>query len=285
MKKKPRKNVPWVPIVLAVCVALAAGYFIGTKRNGDASRPVQVDPVGPKNAGPKVESDSTSRENIHVGKVEVASTTGQGDECRKIQEDLKDFFEYLDSRPYVQQIEPGLKTDQWFNRIVAKLSTKPPVPAGEALDPLAITNHIFYFFRNLDPKEMKLLRDVMVNEGSTLEANLDLFFRWVSLGSRCPESGIRPAPGVLYSYAGFFLNTIGGRAYLFRAPPGVRRLLTYYCLLIVNDADKLGKNVYGIDIAPHLKALSTEMNYQGDLLFQKEYVKKLEDLQGFYKGR
>jgi hypothetical protein len=226
------------------------------------------------------------REKIHIGKIDETSRFPRGDECRRVQEDLKDFFEYLDNKPYVRQIDPEINTYQWFNRIMTRLSGHLPVPAGENLDPVTMTNHIFYFFRNLEPKEMRLLRDVMVNEASTLEANMDLFFRWLSLGDRCPEtSGFRPPSDALYSYAGFFLNTIGGRAYLFRNSPGVRWLVTYYSILVVHEADKKGKNTYGIDIAPHLKALMREMSYQGDFLFQKEYVDRLEDLQGFYRGR
>lgn len=289
MKKKSRgKTVPWLPIVIAVCLSLAAGYFFGLKWSGKPSQPARIDQgAASKEAGLKSEPESTSQEKIHVGKVEEASKIAQeGDECRSVQQDLKDFFEYLDKKPYVQQIEPGIQTRIWFNRIIEKLASNPPDPAGEGLDPVAIANHIFYFFRNLEHKEMRLIRDVMVNEASTLEANMDLFFKWLSLGNRCPEAGgFRPPPEVLYSYAAFFLNTIGGRAYLFRTSPGIRWLVTYYSLLIVHDADKKGKNVYGIDIVPHLKTLSTEMNYQGDFLFQKEYLKRLEDLRGFYKGR
>lgn len=290
MKKKFKgRNVPWLMIAVAVCLSLAAGYFVGKTRSGKPLPTTEADKEVPsKEIGNKSESEIPSlREKIQVGKVDGTFKIGQdGDECRKVQDDLKDFFEYLDKKPYVQQIEPGINTHQWFNRIIAKLSTNPPVPAGEGLDPLAMTSHIFYFFRNLEPKEMKLLRDVMTHEASTLEANMDIFFKWLSLGSRCPEAGdVRPRPEVLYSYAGFFLNTIGGRAYLFRTSPGVRWLITYYCLLVVHEADRRGKNIYGIDIAPHLKALSTEMTYQGDFLFQKEYLKRLEDLQGFYRGR
>jgi hypothetical protein len=288
MKKKPgRKGVPWLPIVIAVCLALGAGYFIGKRGSGQVSQPTPMEKdVASREVDLKAAPESPVRENIHVGKVEGPLKPEEGDECRKVREDLKNFFDYLDKKPYVQQIEPGISTQQWFTRVVARLSANPPVPAGERLNPVAMTNHVFYFFRNLDPKEMRLIRDVMVNEETTLEANLDLFFRWVTLGSRCPElGGVRPSPEVLYSYAGFFLNTIGGRAYLFRTSPGVRLLLTYYCLMIVHDADKRGKNTYGINLAPHLKSLTTEMSYQGDFLFQKEYLKNLEELHGFYRRR
>jgi hypothetical protein len=289
MNKKPGgRKFPWLIVALVVCLSLAAGYFFGTKRAGKVVQPPPVEQsAASKPATSKTDSaPPLIQEKIHIGKIDETSRFPRGDECRRVQEDLKDFFEYLNKKPYVRQIDPELDTYQWFNRILTRLSSNLPVPAGENLDPVAMANHIFYFFRNLDAKEMRLIRDVMVNEESTLEANMDLFFRWLSLGDQCPESGgFRPPPDALYSYAGFFLNTIGGRAYLFRNSPGVRWLITYYSLLIVHDADKRGKNTFGIDIAPHLKALSTEMSYQGDFLFQQEYVKKLQDLEGFYRGR
>jgi hypothetical protein len=289
MNKKPTgRKFPWLIVALAVCLSLAAGYFLGTKRAGKVLQPPPVEQaVAPKSTVPKPDGDPPlMREKIHIGKIDETSRFPRGDECRRVQEDLKDFFEYLDKKPYVRQIDPKIDTHQWFKKIMTRILSNLPVPAGENLDPLTMANHIFYFFRNLEPKEMRLVRDVMENEGSTLEANMDLFFRWLSLGDRCPDGGgFRPSPDALYSYAGFFLNTIGGRAYLFRNSPGVRWLVTYYSLLVVHDADKRGKNTYGIDIAPYLKALTREMSYQGDFLFQKEYTKRLEDLEGFYRGR
>lgn len=289
MNKKPRKQkYPWLLVALVVCLSLAAGYFFGTKRVEKVSQPPRVDQsVASNQTVLRTDGDPPlMREKIHVGKIDETSRFPREDECRRVQEDMKDFFGYLDKKPYVRQIDPEIDTHQWFNRIITRLSSHLPVPAGENLDSVTMANHIFYFFRNLDPKEMRLLRDVIVNEESTLEANMELFFRWLSLGDRCPEmGGVRPPPEVLYSYAGFFLNTIGGRAYLFRNSPGIRWLVTYYSLLVVHEADKKGKNTYGIDIAPHLKALTKEMSYQGDFLFQKEYVKRLENLEGFYRGR
>jgi hypothetical protein len=286
-KARKRKDVPWALIALLVILALAAGYYIGTR---EQKQPPTSTPGIPE-ADLKQQAMSTEpeiprlREKI-PGVREGFRTGSDQDTCRKLQEDLKDFFEYLNHRPYVQQIEQGMDTREWFHRILAKLAAAPPLPAGEGLDPAAMANHIFYFFRTLETKEMRLLKNILLNEASTLEANLDLFFRWLFQQADCPETvGARPSPGVLYDYAGFFLNTIGGRAYLSRSSQGVQDLVTYYCLLILNDADKRGKNVYGINIAPQVRALSREMAYRKDLLYQKEYLKQLEQLEKFYAGR
>ncbi|RJR35191.1 MAG: hypothetical protein C4576_25370 [Desulfobacteraceae bacterium] len=289
MNKKPKgRRFPWLIVAVVVCLSLAAGYYFGTKRAVEVSPPA---PVGQSSAGrpPVAQTDAAppvTGERIHIGKIDETSRFPRGDECRKVQEDVKDFFKYLDKKPYVRQIDPEIDTYQWFNRIMTRLTSRLPVPAGENLDSVAMANHIFYFFRNLEPKELRLLREVMVNESSTLEANMDLFFRWLSLGESCSETGgFRAPPEALYCYAGFFLNTIGGRAYLFRNSPGVRWLVTYYSTLVIHDADKRGKNSYGIDVVPHLKSLTQEMGFHKDFLFQKEYGKKLGDLEEFYRGR
>jgi len=272
---------------VVVVLALAAGYYLG--RQGPKRSPIPSAAVPQETAKPRADTAEPSvpilREKI-PGVREGFRTGSYQDPCKKLQEDLKDFFEYLNHRPYAQEIEPGINTREWFNRILAKLSAAPPVPAGEGLDQTAMTHHIFYFFRHLEAREMKLLKNILVNEASTLEANMDLFFRWFFQDAGCPESiATRPAAGVLYSYAGFFLNTIGGRAYLSRSSRGVRDLVAYYCILILNDADKKGRNSSGIDIAPQVRALSREMAYRKDFLFQKEYLQRLEDIEAFYAGR
>ncbi len=87
---------------------------------------------------------------------------------------------------------------------------------------------------------------------------------------------------VLYPYAGYLINSIGGRAYLFRRRVALRLLVSYYCLLIIHEADKNGKNSYGIDIFPQIAMLREEMSYHHDFYFQKTYIRKLDDLSNYY---
>jgi len=116
--------------------------------------------------------------------------------------------------------------------------------------------------------------------------NLELFYKCLMLGDRCPDrEQIRPPLDVLYKYAGFFLNTIGGRAYLFRRPMGVRLLISYYCLLIIHEADKRGKNSYGIDIVPEIVPLAKEISIFPDFMFQSEYLHRLTKLQNYYLAK
>jgi len=95
----------------------------------------------------------------------------------------------------------------------------------------------------LDGVDIIILKEVLRNEADTLEINMELFYNWLMLGDRCPDNeNIRPDQEVIYRYAGYFLNTIGGRAYLFRRPVTLRLLISYYCLRIIHEADKSGLN-------------------------------------------
>ena len=166
------------------------------------------------------------------------------------------------------------------------LSASPPIPAGEGIDTKIMTKNIFHFFRVLGKKDLRLLREIIRNEADTVEINLELFYRWFTLTEQCPElEEKRPSLDVLYQYAGFLLNTIGGRAYLYRRPLGLRLLVSYYCLLIINDADKKGRNTYGIDIYPLIAPVMEEMRVYPDFLFQNEYILGLENLSNYYAAR
>ena len=89
----------------------------------------------------------------------------------------------------------------------------------------------------------------------------------------------------MYRYAGFFLNTTGGRGCLYRRTPSLRILISYYSLLIVNWADRAGKNYYGIDAVPTLETLQQEILRYPDLRLQQEYLDTLGGLERYYAAR
>lgn len=290
MKRKGTRTSTGLWILAVAVLALVAGYFLGRELARDDRRPSleREAPVSPKGAGPKVEAQIPARRaGVQQEDAGEGKRAGEGrEECGRIQEEVREFFHYLDKKAYVRHIEEGLDTYAWFKRILAKLRTHPPTPAGEGLDTAVLAGNAFHFFRRLEGREIRLIKEILLNEATTLEMNLDLFFRYLTLGDRCPDpEGMRPSPEILYSYAGFFLNTLGGQAYLFRRPGALRVLASYYCLLILHDAEKRGGNRYGIDLAPQVIALAGEMSLHGELLFQKEYSRRLVELQGLYPIR
>jgi hypothetical protein len=146
--------------------------------------------------------------------------------------------------------------------------------------------NIFHFFRLLNRNDLVLIRETIDHESDSMEINLDLFYRWLTLAETSPAGkGLRPSPEVRYQYAGFFLNTIGGRAYLFRRSLGLRLLISYYCLLIIHEADQEGRNTYGIDALPTLLAVKNEIDNYPGFRYRDEYLRRLSALESYYLAK
>jgi len=288
MRKKGRRSFWWWFSILLVALAAALiGYFFGMEK-GRNKRDVLVSkdiPITEKKV-PRVEQEiiPAKEETVPLTEeIEEKTLPDQKDYCRRIETDVREYFKYLDKKNYIQHLEAGIDTYDEFRKLLRKLSSRPPIPAGEGVDANIISMNIFHFFRLLNRKELRFVREIMRNEADTLEMNLELFYRWLMLGDRCPDpEEIRPSLDVLYPYAGFFMNSIGGRAYLFRRPLGLRLLIRYYCLLIIHEADKRGKNSYGIDMFPEIAPLAQEMGLYPDFHFQDEYLLQLTRLQNYY---
>ncbi|RLB79065.1 MAG: hypothetical protein DRH15_09475, partial [Deltaproteobacteria bacterium] len=167
--------------------------------------------------------------------------------------------------------------------MVKRLSAHPPIPAGEGIDPRILTRNIYHLYRTLGLKDIRLVKEILTNEKDSLEINLEIFYRWLMAGNRCPDGlGLRPSFEVVYKYAGFLINTIGGRACLYRRPNLARLLVTYYCILVVYEADIRGLNNYGIDIYPLVISLKNEISHYHDLEFQSDYLDKLTSIESYY---
>jgi hypothetical protein len=280
----------WISIFLIAIVAILAGYFLGMEQGRkESEKPAALEkvPSAPKEAVHEIEPQASAAKGPVVSQeiVQQEPESKQND-CKQVEKDVRDFFNYLNTRDYVRHIEEGTDSFEHFKKVLRRLSTKLPVPAGEGVNSALINENVFYLFRVLEKKDLRLIREIIANESETLEMNLDTFHRWISLGNRCPDpEGVRPSQEVLYHYAGFFLNTIGGRAYLFRRPLRLRLLGTYYSLLIIHEADKEGTNVYGIDPFPYIAPLVKEMQIYPDFRFRETYLAKLESLVKYYSKR
>lgn len=298
MRKKESGRFKWVLIiVLFIGAAILAGYFLGKEILREKPEEVISEKAegAKEEAAPSVEAE-TPREEEPVATEKVEKEIQEPvaekeppetkDYCARVENDISDFFQYLDTKPYIQHLENGGKTFDHFKSLIQRLSARPPIPAGEGIDAALMTKNVYHFYRVLNKTDIRLIKDVVTNEADTLEINLDLFYRWLTLGDRCPDpEGIRPSLDVLYHYAGFFLNTIGGRAYLFRRALGLRLLCSYYCLLIVHEADKQGKNSYGIDVFPHIAPLGKEILVYPNFHFKNDYIHKLNELEQYYLQR
>ncbi len=206
--------------------------------------------------------------------------------CALINQHVRDFFDYLNTKKYIQQLNLGETTYARFKQIIERLAARPPIPAGEGVDPAIMVKNIYFFCRALDKRDIRLIGQVIADDQDTLEDNLGMFYQWLMLGNQCvnPEN-VRPSFEALYRYAGFFLNTTGGRAYLFRRGLKLRLLVTYYSVQIIYQADKAGKNSYGINVLPYMEPLMEEMSNYPDLLYKERYLETLKKIRMFYPNR
>jgi len=292
--RKKRKSRAWLWILLVAALAGVIGYFIISKNSAGPEEPL----ITEKLASVEIKAPSEEPKNTSVEVEREAASTGlteeapapksspKEDSCAQVEKNITEFFRYLDQKEYVQN--PGSKIDTYmrFRKILNRLAEQPPVPAGEGTDPTIIIKNIYHFYRVLDRKDLGLIRQIINKEKETLEFNLEMFFRWVGLGDRCPDpDGVRPSMEMLYKYAGFFINTTGGRACLFRRSSDIRLLVSYYCLLIINEADKKGGNSDGIDILPYIEPIREEILLHPHFHFQSEYINKLDSLERYYQSK
>jgi hypothetical protein len=293
--------------VIAIVAALA-GYYLGLEKGfeqmallGMKRRPVEVPkkvtekkeiaPTTKKSEEPPSpdKPPETEKKEIVVLKIEESEKRERAPEkvdCKTLQRDILDFFKYLDEKKYIRNIQANMDTYARFKTLLTKMSVDPPIPAGEGIDNLLMTKNIYHFFRIFNKEDIRLIREVVRNEADTLELNMDLFYKWLSAENRCPDfTGVRPPLSVQYRYAGFFLNTIGGRAYLFRRPAALRLLVSYYALRIFHEADQQGLNSYGLDIYPLIDPVMEGIRNYPSLHFQGEYLSQLRQIRNYYRGR
>jgi len=210
----------------------------------------------------------------------------QEDECQRIEEDLKEFFTYLEKKEYIRELELSEDLFAHFNNVIDSLSSHPPIPAGEGFDYDIMIQNIYHLYRTLGRKDLKLIRAIIQHEADSMEVNLALFYRWLMSGDTCGRSnGLPPPLTITYRYAGYLINSIGGRAYLFRRDTRLRLLLTYYSVLIVHEADKRKINSFGIDVTPFLEPLADEIENYNLLYFRREYAGRLIDLKNYYQKK
>jgi hypothetical protein len=206
--------------------------------------------------------------------------------CDVLDGKVREFFAYLDTRDYVKAYRLKDGVLDYFQTLLAKLSRHPPMVSAELKDPYLLIQNVAHFYRVLGKVGVLLAREVVVNESEIAEPVGALFYQWSTAGERCKE-GLEPPPPLSrqYEYAGFFLNSLGGRSYLLRRDPRVRILTTYYSVLILDRANGEDLNRHGIDIRPHIDSVAQEIRNSRSLFFQKEYLDKLETLREKYAAQ
>jgi len=194
------------------------------------------------------------------------------------------FFTHLDQQPYMQAFALKEPSKVYFSKLLQRLSDKPPVVLRETDNLFTLLQNTAHFYRILGQKNIDILKAVLDNEKDSYEPVLKAFYGLTSYPEVLKDEFSLELPAdAINSYAGFFLNTMGGRLYLSRRDSLTRMVVNYYAIMIIDRANGQGNGRLGIDLRPSLKSLVEEMENSGNRLQLKvEYLDALYDLQERY---
>ena len=204
--------------------------------------------------------------------------------AERIDQKISSFFAYLDKQQYTKQYGFAKGSNNQFNQIVELLLQNSPVVVRELDSISSVLKNCFYFSNILGQKRILFIKDILENESDIIEPFMYYFYIWLNSDDDSSQLDlIKPSLEETYRYAHFFLETFGGRNYLFRADPKVRKLALFYCVLAIDQANDKGLNSNGTDIRPHLVRTIKELANQVDLLHRNEYLTELNKLRGKYR--
>ena len=186
------------------------------------------------------------------------------------------FFAYIDQKGYLSSRGIGGVSYEHFKSIIDRLLQSSPVISGESQDMLTLFKNISYLYGVLGKNDTLLVRDIINGELEIIEPTMKLFYRWMDPAYGIQNTGRITIPfEKQYDYAAYFLQTIGGKAYLFRRDSKTRLLVSYYCIIIIDRANQETLNKYGVDIRAQVASLITEMQNSKVLADKQEYLAAL----------
>ena len=204
-------------------------------------------------------------------------------DCGKVEAQIISFFNYLDSRPYLSNRDVDGGSAGFLSESAALLMANPPVNVAEMKELFRLVKNVTHFYRVLGKERLNLVRDILTTEERVLEPAMAVFYaRIVECGQPLPGDAQSLAIERLYDYAGFFLNTLGGRSYMLRRESKVRMLTSYYAILVIDRANDEKFNRYGIDLRPYIDYLFYDISNQKGLTYRERYLTRLTALRDKY---
>jgi hypothetical protein len=200
--------------------------------------------------------------------------------CVELEQSLRAFCKYLDAGETFRSQKTYRDSWALFTNILATLEKKPPTISAEAYRPSIIIENSYYFFRQLRREKMNIAREVLQYEADLAEPLMGVLYYWLMSGQSCDKQQSSTANlDIMYRYAGFFLNTLGGHSYLYRRDSRISLLTNYYSILVVHEANSRGFNEVGLDLRFFLPLIFGEIQNRNDLLYAEDYLQTLTDLQ------
>jgi hypothetical protein len=298
-------------IIVAIVVIVASAFFIYSKFAGWHANKLETtvkqekkiwqdktDQMKQEIAALKQELAVVKRQNVSQDKLAEVFGEAQKEDAEvaqqlegKIAEEQKQpsfaeveghimaFFSYMDDQEYVQSYKFKEGTYRQYQIAIKKLSSKPPIITGEMSSLYNIVRNVAHFYRVMGKKRVLLVKETLQNESEVIESVMRTFYLWFTMDDE-GQSSVQGRLSMenIYEYAGYILNTLGGRSYLLRRDPKVRTLTTYYCVLILDKANDEELNSKGIDIRPYIGSSLMEIENQTGLVHRKGYLTKLREL-------
>lgn len=200
-------------------------------------------------------------------------------ECSIVAQQVHSFFSHVDSEDYIQQYELPEPSQKYFINLAYKLLKNPPVVSRESDDLYTILKNMAHFFRVIGKDNIILIKTILDRERDKIEDVAAELYNWTAWET-CEVDQLQFSPALkdMYEYAGFFLNTMGGRSYLFRRDSRSRLLVNYYSVLLIERANQKGMNRHGIDITQIIPQLVQEIDASNQLIYKENYIDSLYDL-------
>jgi len=200
--------------------------------------------------------------------------------CEELEDSLRAFCRYLDAGETFRSQKTHRDSWALFTNILESLERRPPEMSAESYRPSVIVENSFYFFRLLGKEKIDIVREVIKFESDLAEPLMGIMYYWLMTGRSCDKL---PSPSaalkIIYNYAGFFLNTLGGHSYLYRQDSKIRLLTVYYSILIIHEANMRELNEVGLDLRFFLPLIFQEIQSRNDLLYAEDYLQTLTNLQ------
>jgi len=282
-------------IVIIIVLAAAAGAFYFSKKTTveqekkawqEKTRELEKTITALQDEIKKTEP-SVPQEKLSAALGETAALPAQEKEirCQQLNQQTKKFFSYLNDKGYIKAQGLGGDASEQYKKAIGLLETTRPLISGETQDLYTLMRNISFFCRVLGDKTIRVALAVLSQEADIMEPTIKLFYDQTNPWTGCSsEETVGLSSEALYDYASFFINTIAGHAYLARRDLKVRTLGLYYSVVIIDKANENGLNKYGIDIRPAITSLLEDIESQRGLLYRKDYLNTLTELQKKYAG-
>lgn len=239
----------------------------------------------PAVSGESTDDQAAENETAGLDSENTSPFSGDHVSCGEKADSIESFFRKLDTREYIREFKLDAPSVVYFPRLIQKLVDNPPIVSGETDDLFSILQNTAHFFRIIGKKNIIVLKGILDRERQTFEKVLADFYQLTSQ-PECLEKrfNLKIYQDSLYNYASFFLNTMGGRLYLFRRDSMSRMVVNYYAIMIVEQANREGRNKYGIDIKDAIDHLIVEIESSRiDLQMRDIYLDTLYDLKIVYQ--